>query len=387
MAGRRTGATVGHVINRFLPRSATFIATLLRHQRRHPPVVLAGETMHLDEFPFEPIVAIGAPVPPLTHRAALRLGVGLRRPAPGRYGPNLVTGARDHGCALLHAHFGPAGARSLHAAAELNVPVITTFYGFDLAFAVERPEWRRPYRRLFRHGEVFCCEGPVMAERLVAIGAPRERVEVVKIGLDLSLFPFEPRVRERPLIVIQTGRLVEKKGVDLSIRAFGKALPQLGQAELWIIGDGEERLALETLARDLGIDRHVRFLGMLSHVEYRDAMRRAHIGIQPSRTAANGDTEGGAPTVLLEMQAVGMPLVATTHADIPAVVSHPGDLAREDNVVEIATALVRLAELPEPDWLTRIDAGRALVEDQHDVAVTAARVEALYDEVLDASRR
>ena len=59
----------------------------------------------------------------------------------------------------------------------------------------------------------------------------------------------------------QIGRLVEKKGVDLSIRAFASARTQLGDAELWILGDGGLRPVLEQLASSLGVGDAVRFLG------------------------------------------------------------------------------------------------------------------------------
>jgi colanic acid/amylovoran biosynthesis glycosyltransferase len=123
---------------------------------------------------------------------------------------------------------------------------------------------------------------------------------------------------------------------------------------------------------------------MLPHEEYRAAMRRAHVCIQPSRTAADGDSEGGAPTVLLEMQAAGIPVVATRHADIPNVVADPDALVEEEDVDGLAAALVRLAGLSEDDWRTLAEHGRALVEAEHDARSVAGQVEALYGELSGA---
>jgi len=53
--------TVAHVVPEYLPRSATFIHTLLRHQRRFRPLVLAQVTSHLDEFPVERALALDEP--------------------------------------------------------------------------------------------------------------------------------------------------------------------------------------------------------------------------------------------------------------------------------------------------------------------------------------
>lgn len=380
MPGQSTPRTIGHVLRAYLPRSETFVHTLLRHQRRWRPVALAERTEHLEEFPLEHVVELRATGGTLPERALRR----LRAYAAGTgsaWDHRLAQAARVHGCAALHAHFGPMGCRALGARERLELPLVTTFYGFDLAFAEENPDWREPYRRLFERGDAFVCEGPFMAERLAGIGAPRERVRVVRIGLDLAQFPFEPRRPARPLVVIQTGRFSEKKGFDLSVRAFARARPEMPEAELWLVGDGEERPRLEALVEELAVGDSVRFLGMLSHAEYRAAMAGAHVGIQPSRTASDGDTEGGAPTVLLEMQAAGMPLVATRHADIPAVVARPEELVPEDDADALATALVAVATAPAPEWRRRAEEGRALVEREHDARVTAARVEALYDEL------
>lgn len=381
MSGEITGRTIGHAVRRYLPRSATFIHTLLRHQRRYRPLVLTHETENLDEFPVERLVNVRPKLGPLPRA----LGRARARAAgiPDTWDWRIVDAARRHDAVALHAHFLTTACGFLEARRHLGVPLVVTAYGFDLAYPDERPEWREPYDRVFGEAARFLCEGPAMAAKLAAIGAPRERVAVVKIGLDLDQFPFEPRRRDGPLILIQTGRFVEKKGIDTSIRAFAQARGRLdGDSELWLVGDGPERGRLEAEAERLGLGASVRFLGMLSHAGYRERMRRAHIGLQPSRVASDGDTEGGAPTVLLEMQASGMPLAATRHADIPAVVAHPEDLVPEDDAGALAELIVRLASISDEEWRARTEAGRALVEAEHDARTQAMRIETIYDEVL-----
>ena len=281
---------------------------------------------------------------------------------------------------LLHAHFGWSGPPSLVAARRLGLPLITTFYGRDLAHRKRRWQRRGVYEELFDVGTLFICEGPAMAKTLIGIGCPMEKVRIVRIGIDLRDFPFQARVRREPLVLLQVARLVEKKGVDVSIRAFAEARTTMGPSELWIVGDGELREELESLAKQLGVTDAVRFFGEVSHAEYRDVLAHAHIGIQPSRTAADGDTEGGAPTVLLEMQATGLPVLATRHADIPFVVSAHDCLVEENDVAGLAEALARVAQLPDAEWDTQTKAGRVLVESEHDVSVVARSVEALYAE-------
>ncbi len=367
----RVAPRVGHVINTFLGRSATFVYTTLSFQRFMRPVVLARHLENLGEFPVETTVR-------LLPESSLYRGVARRAPsfASAYYDRKLVTEARRHGCNLLHAHFGWAACDSLSARRRLGIPLVTSFYGRDLAPGYAD---RYPYELLFEEGARFLCEGEVMASQLQTLGCCHEKIQIVKIGLDLDLFPFVARARARPLIVLQAARFVEKKGIDLSIRAFAAAYRRLGPSELWLVGDGHLRSDLEALALRLGVASRVRFFGLVSHSELRDITRRAaHVAIQPSRRARDGDTEGGAPTVLLEMQAIGVPVVSTRHADIPSVVAQPCELADEGDVHGIAEALVRLGELSDFDWRHVAQRGRQLVEANHDARRIAESLEALY---------
>jgi colanic acid/amylovoran biosynthesis glycosyltransferase len=257
---------------------------------------------------------------------------------------------------------------------------VTTFYGHDLS-----DSRGLDYKRLFSEGALFICEGPAMREHLAELGCPPSKLRIVRIGLDTVQFPFAPRLRSLPLVLVQAGRFVEKKGVDLSIRAFAAARRRLGPSELWLVGDGELRPELESLAARLGVSGSVRFLGMLSHSDYREAIRRAHICVQPSRVASDGDTEGGAPTVLLEMQAVGVPVVSTRHADIPFVVAGPNRLTAEGDVDALAEELVRMSGVSDSEWTAAAKRGRAFVESRHDARVVAADLEGVYQEALAAS--
>jgi colanic acid/amylovoran biosynthesis glycosyltransferase len=370
---------VGHTVLAYLPRSCTFVYTTIRFQSAFRPVVLAERTENVSEFPAQPVHRLVPPDATLVRRGARRLWAnahGFRR----AYDYRLSRTARRDGCVLLHAHFGWAGCAALTARRRLGIPLVTTFYGHDLS-----DTRGLDYTRLFSEGTLFVCEGPAMQAHLAELGCPPAKIRISRIGLDTLQFPFTPRRRSRPLVFVQACRFVEKKGVDLSIRAFAAARPRLGPSELWLVGDGELRPALESLAARLGISDAVRFLGMLSHDDYREVTRRAHICLQPSRVASDGDTEGGAPTVLLEMQASGVPVVATRHADIPYVVAEPERLAAEGDVDGLAKELVRLSEISEREWGAVAARGRAFVESHHDARVVAGELESCYREALNGA--
>ena len=84
--------------------------------------------------------------------------------------------------------------------------------------------------------------------------------------------------------------------------------------ELRIIGDGPLNAELRRFVCNYQLQSHVKFLGFLNHSQYLQEMRAADIFVHPSVIAADGDSEGGAPTTILEAQAYGLPIIASTHA-------------------------------------------------------------------------
>jgi colanic acid/amylovoran biosynthesis glycosyltransferase len=374
---------VVHVVPEYLPRTATFIYTQLKFQHEYLPIVLTERTSNLDEFPLD------APVRELASRPrsdgvwsrVSRKFVDLDLAA---YAAGIAAQALETQCVAIHAHFGWSGVASLAAQQRLGLPLLTTFYGLDLAARKRRLARRDYYAELFKRGTMFLCEGPAMGLTLQELGCPMSRIRVVRIGLDLSQFPFRPPKRGDRLVVMQGARLVEKKGVDLSVSAYAKAVGDLPPSELWIVGDGPLRAELEELARGTGVES-IKFFGEVSHQDYRRLAAQASVFIQPSRTAKDGDTEGGAPTALIEMQAAGVPVVATRHADIPFVVAHQDLLVDEEDVIGLAKNLVAVANLGESDLTVRLRDARTFVEHYHDAGVIARSIAALYSEVREAA--
>jgi colanic acid/amylovoran biosynthesis glycosyltransferase len=154
-----------------------------------------------------------------------------------------------------------------------------------------------------------------------------------------------------------------------------------------LIGDGELRPRIEALVQELGIADEVLFLGAQPHVRFREELLRCHLFLSPSVTAADGDTEGGAPVGIIEARATGMPVVATTHADIPEVICHgkTGWLAPERDVAELTSHLAGLLSQPET-WPAMGERGHRHIEAQYNLSVQAQRLESIYDELMGAGR-
>jgi colanic acid/amylovoran biosynthesis glycosyltransferase len=146
-----------------------------------------------------------------------------------------------------------------------------------------------------------------------------------------------------------------------------------------IVGDGELREAVEQTVREYRLEAVVRLLGMRPYPDVLRELDAADLFLAPSRTAADGDTEGGAPTILLEAQAAGLPILSTRHADIPEVVAEGESalLVSEGDWQALADDLTQLSHTPER-WAEMGRAGHAHVAKAHDIRVEARRLEELY---------
>jgi glycosyltransferase involved in cell wall biosynthesis len=146
-----------------------------------------------------------------------------------------------------------------------------------------------------------------------------------------------------PASVLFVGRLVEKKGCEVLIRAMHRVQLRIPDVVLTIVGDGPLRASLEALAGSLGI--RCRFTGAAPAALVRQLLRQTAVACVPSQTAQNGDSEG-LPIIVLEAQSMGVPVVSTFHAGIPEAVVHgqTGLLAAEGDCEALAENLMLLLE-------------------------------------------
>jgi colanic acid/amylovoran biosynthesis glycosyltransferase len=185
----------------------------------------------------------------------------------------------------------------------------------------------------------------------------------------------------------------EKKGIPYALEALG-ILQQETEVQITIIGDaGASAPAQAEKARILaaltahGLEHCTRMLGFQPYRVLFEEAYQHHVFLSPSVTAANGDTEGGAPVTLIEMAATGMPIVSTRHCDIPEVVEDgvSGLLAEERDVSGLVERLRWLVEHPEC-WRSLTLAGRKRMEEQFDSTRLGSQLAAHYAEMCLGSR-
>lgn len=208
---------------------------------------------------------------------------------------------------------------------------------------------------------------------LAARGIDRRRISVVPCGLTQADYAVTtpPEARRDPVICF-LGRLRRYKGAQFAIRALPRVLESIPEATLVVAGGGPYRPELESLARSLGVEGRIEFLGAVSQRDKVAALNLAQVAVNPS------PKEGWGLTVI-EANACGLPVVASrspgliesvrdgetgilvTHGDVPALADALVRLLR-DRGLRLRMAAAGIAWARTFDWETCYRDSRAVME-------------------------
>jgi colanic acid/amylovoran biosynthesis glycosyltransferase len=312
---------------------------------------------------------------------------GIRRLGLRRHSGFLLECTR-RGADVLHSHFGPTGWADVPVARRARVKHVVTFYGYDVQRVPrEDGRWFDRYAELFESVDRVLCEGPHLAKTVVGLGCPQAKVRVHHLGVRVSVLPYAPRAYETgPLRVLIASSFREKKGIPYAIDALGRLARDV-QLDVTIVGDTDgtpegdrETARIRRAVERNRIEHSVRFRGFLTHSELVEEAYRNHIAIAPSLEAPDGDSEGGAPMILVLFAATGMPVVSTRHCDIPDVLADGTHLLAEERDVEGLVA--RLNWLLENGWSDFLGRLRRRMEEEYDSERQGVRLAAHYAEVV-----
>jgi colanic acid/amylovoran biosynthesis glycosyltransferase len=370
-----------HSTRVWLPPTMTWLSTQVAHL---PPSVRSevacDEVRDAGRWAKVPLHRVG-------HRDPWR---PWRKPDHHLRARQVARVARRRGMRLLHSHYGNYGWQDMPAATSERMAHAVSFYGQDLTrFPVADPRWNDRYRDLLGSGATILCEGPHMASVAQRFNA-QGRVRVHHLGVDVAAIPFRPRsyAGGRPLRVLLAGTFREKKGFPDALAALEQAARRGLKVEATLVGEGDaasrdETAKVEAAAAQAAEVVSLTRLGYQTHARLAELAYQHDVFLSPSRTAADGDTEGGAPVSVIEMAASGMPVVATTHCDIPHVLppSNAPYLAAEGDVDGLADRLLLLAQRP---WDRLLADARRRIEAEFDAVRQGQRLGELYHGLVAA---
>ncbi|MDJ0632043.1 MAG: glycosyltransferase [Xenococcaceae cyanobacterium MO_188.B29] len=288
---------------------------------------------------------------------------------------------------LIHAHFGIDGVLALPLARKTHLPLLVTFHGYDITSndcskyvsGWNYETYNRGRQILFKEAKSFIAVSDFIRSQLIAKGCPEEKIIVHYIGIDTDKFTPDPTINRQP-VVLFVGRLVEKKGCEYLIRAMAQVQSVMPEVKLVIIGDGILRQKLEQLAAQLLYS--YRFLGAQPPEIVKTWMNQSQLMAVPSVTAATGDTEG-APMVVLEAQAMGLPVVGSLHAGIPELVleGETGLLAKEKDWKTMAEKIIFILK-DNLFWHKLSQQGQERVNTSFNLRTQTQALENIYDRLI-----
>ena len=322
------------------------------------------------------VPTLGQPINPLADALALR---------------TLTVIAREFRPQIVHTHAAKAGFLARLAVLRLRPrpAIVHTYHGHVLEgyFGPAKTGVYRTLERLLaRRSDCLIGVSDATVADLVRLGvAPRDRFRVIPLGLDLDPFAnLDPRpggslrdelnVAEDEALVTYVGRVVPIKRLDVLLRAVHAARTAGAPLRLAVVGDGEQRPALERLARELGIEGSVDFLG------YRRDLPA--IAAAADLCAVSSDNEG-TPVSLIEGAAAARPAVATAVGGVPEVVTpETGILVGPRDHHAFGTALARL--VADVDLRVKLgERARQHVLHRYSATRLVADIAGLYEELLE----
>ena len=236
----------------------------------------------------------------------------------------------------------PEGFDALLSSLYTGTPFICWAHGEELTCARSSRELTWLMHRVFRRAAALVANSRNTAAQLEQAGAPINRIEVIYPGVDTVRFQpgcgDAPALRARfakhgELLLLTVGRLQRRKGHDQVIKALAGTRESHPHLKYLIVGDGDERAALEQLVVSSSLTNRVTFEGSVPASQLPAYYAAADLFVHPNRV--DGTDFEGFGIVFLEAAASGLPVIGGATGGVPeAVAGRPhgparlGDLCR-----------------------------------------------------------
>ncbi len=282
---------------------------------------------------------IGVPPVPLGRYKALAAatvsgeegGVDVRRPrftllpaVGGPFNPRMIAKAVLPIAQRLHEEtpfdvvdaqfFYPDGPAAAAIAKALDLPLSIKARGADISHWGHKGYALEQMQEASNHAAGLLAVSEALKRDMTALGLPESKITVHYTGLDRDLFrplgreqsrrkmaeDFNVRLKDGERLLASVGALIPRKGQHFVIRA----LTQLPDTQLALIGMGGDEGALRQLAIELGVPNRVHFLGSLDHGQLPVVLSAADAMVLPSASE-------GLANAWVEALACGTPLVIT----------------------------------------------------------------------------
>jgi len=286
---------------------------------------------------------------------------------------------------IIHCHFGPSGMIAIYIREilKLETKIITTFHGYDLRLAMGKSP--SMYKKLLDEGDLFQCVSNYTRDSLIKLGASSSKLINLPLGIDVKKFPLKWGVKnnikdDNNIIILTVARLVEEKGLFYGIKAIEKIYNKyknIFKIKYYIIGDGYLYRPLEDYISAINMRDTIYLLGGKNDDEIVKYLNMSDIFLLPSINESFG-------MVLLEAQAVGLPIVATNVGGIKYAIieNKSGFLVPEKDVDVLVKKIEYLIEHPDV-WCELGNNGRKHINKNYNILKLNKELEKIYINLMD----
>lgn len=301
----------------------------------------------------------------------------------------LVDVVKTNHLDLLHVHYAiphasaAIMAKKILATAGIHIPVITTLHGTDITLVGKDQSFEPVVSYALNCSDGITAVSDSLKNDTYRNFQVAKDIRVIPNFIDFNRFSKQPKehfrkaiAKHEEKIIVHTSNFRKVKRVEDVIGAFALILKKIN-SRLLLVGDGPERPHIESLCRDLGLEEKVHFLGKQDSVE--EILSVCDLFLLPSETESFG-------LAALEAMACEVPVVSSNSGGIPEVNIDgvTGFLKPVGDIEGMAAKSIFI--LSDPARLKQFKHQAKQQALRFDINSIVPRYEALYNEVLSASR-
>src|SRR6185503_19875792 len=190
--------------------------------KRCAPVVIAQKRENAERYPFEPVHLVPKPRTHVLRRFWFR----RLRDQPWQISAaelsELLSVLSETRARLLHIYFGHIAVHLLPLIRAWKNPSIVSFHGADVMVDMNKPAYREATLQMLDAVTLVLVRSESLRHAVVDLGCDPNKIEIQCTGIPLDEFPFRERgvPKNGEWQLVQAGRLIEKKGLPATLRAF-----------------------------------------------------------------------------------------------------------------------------------------------------------------------
>lgn len=376
-----------HCFSNYLPKTQNWAFELLRHSK-HEKIIFFKERSNFEKFNklnakmLKPYFSTYNTYPFIKRAINKLINQNL-------FDKEICKHFSENSCNLVHFHFADIASQCQSYLFKNDIPFVVSFYGWDYEKLPHLyPEFNKKYRLLFKQAEKIIVEGPHGKKILELKGCPPNKIAIIKLGVSKNSFGKMNFNNNKSNSFVQVASYRKKKGQLDVLEAINLLKKQKGiNVTCAFFGDKPDKLYFRQLVKyadENNLNSQVSFGGPIAYSNLTNLFQDYSFFVHPSQYTSDKDCEGGAPTILFNAAAAGLPCISTTHCDIPSVIvnNSTGWLSSEQNKQMLANNMYKAVLLNEKSYNNFSKNSINHIKNNYLIEENALALDTLYNEII-----